>query len=633
MKRDKELQRLLLLLVRDGREPAELSKYPEADRIFNSVQLINNGLVDGEVVRGEDGEYLSAEMRHLTSTGYDVLAEPPPKPKTDESDRLKKAVEEATAQKPGNGVHQRKAIKTPTPFEEENESVRIGSRVNFSRLASSDEATLGVDNYANVLTKLFRGADDKDFCFGIFGPWGRGKTYLVDRMVQKLRETQPESGPDYQIVRFSALKFPSRPEAWVSLYETFYNNMTSAGSFRSAAYTMLAGIYRHGVARLWMVWLALMLVFMPKYWLFGPFNSWGNEELLVGAAAAIYGAVFASKFWRSPGRLRRRYLGGGRGTDKPGLESTVGRDLKALLNGWVQVHLKRARIRRGLLLLWTATLALVGFVVWRNYRNAPLAIFLGVAAVLPTIVVSLAFKRAALSPWRLLLVVDDLDRCQSEHLLAVMESINLLLEDEEIRKRMQVMMLVNEDILKHAIWDKFKNLAYPIIQKEVGTTYEAKKIVRENFEKMFTAHLRLGPLTATDVMNVVFNFGERVDPKRLDFELPVSHDEKAASDYSPTTHEADENYTITPREKQIILTAILESSAGGRTELGPRAVRAIMFRYQLARLLLEELGQHDWNPARLARKIVKRQSSALISTNGHGEDGEAILSRVAEQVA
>lgn len=639
MKRDKELQRLLLLLVRDGHEPPELSEYPEADRIFNSVLLIHNGLVEGEIIRGDGGEYTSAVMRHLTSTGYDVLAEPPPKPKTDESDRLKKAAEEALGQKPGVDA-QRKTIKTPSPFEDEDvASVRIGSRVNLSRTASSDETTLGADGYANVLTKLFRAADDRDFCFGVFGPWGRGKSFLVERTVQKLRETQPESGPDYEVVRFSALKYPSRPEVWVGLYETFFSQLAAAGRFRSMAHVMLTGIYRHGVARLWMVWLALMLVFMPKYWLFGPFDPWGSEELWVGAAAVIYGAYFVSKFWRSTGRLRRRSIRGNRNADKPGLQSTIGRDFKALLSGWVQVTLKRSRIRRGLFLMWAATLAVVGLIGWRNYdSNVPLAIFLGAAAILPSLVVSAAFKRSARSPWRILLVVDDLDRCQSEHLLAVMESIKLLLEDEEISKRMQVVMLISEDILKHAIWDKYKNLAYPIIQKEVGTTYEAKKIVRENFEKLFTAHLRLGRLSATDVMNVVFNFGERVDPNRLEgFELPacreVASGKAAKSKYSPVSHESDENYTITPQEKQIILSAILESAAESGTELGPRSVRAIMFRYQLARLILEELGQHEWNPAWLARMIVDRQPTELNGAIGVGDDGEAILTTVAEQVA
>ncbi len=73
MKRDKELQKLLLLQVRDGKEPPQLSQYSEADQVYNSALLINNGLVDGEAIRGGNGEYVSTVMIELTSAGHDFL--------------------------------------------------------------------------------------------------------------------------------------------------------------------------------------------------------------------------------------------------------------------------------------------------------------------------------------------------------------------------------------------------------------------------------------------------------------------------------------------------------------------------------------------------------------------------------
>jgi hypothetical protein len=49
MTRDRELQRLLLLQARDGNEPPQLSKYSEAQQVYNSALLINDGLVEGAV--------------------------------------------------------------------------------------------------------------------------------------------------------------------------------------------------------------------------------------------------------------------------------------------------------------------------------------------------------------------------------------------------------------------------------------------------------------------------------------------------------------------------------------------------------------------------------------------------------
>lgn len=58
MKRDRELQKLLLLQVRDGQEPPKLSQYSEADQVYNAALLINDGLVEGEAIRGGSGEYV-----------------------------------------------------------------------------------------------------------------------------------------------------------------------------------------------------------------------------------------------------------------------------------------------------------------------------------------------------------------------------------------------------------------------------------------------------------------------------------------------------------------------------------------------------------------------------------------------
>src|SRR6266566_3586823 len=73
MKRDRELQRLLLLQVRDGQAPPELSNYPEAEQVYNSALLINDGYVDGKALRGNDGQYVSTVMMELTSSGHDLL--------------------------------------------------------------------------------------------------------------------------------------------------------------------------------------------------------------------------------------------------------------------------------------------------------------------------------------------------------------------------------------------------------------------------------------------------------------------------------------------------------------------------------------------------------------------------------
>jgi hypothetical protein len=73
MKRIKDLQRLLLIQVRDGEAPTGLETFSEAEQVYNSALLINDGYVEGGAIRGRTGEYASAVMTHLTSKGHDYL--------------------------------------------------------------------------------------------------------------------------------------------------------------------------------------------------------------------------------------------------------------------------------------------------------------------------------------------------------------------------------------------------------------------------------------------------------------------------------------------------------------------------------------------------------------------------------
>jgi hypothetical protein len=259
--------------------------------------------------------------------------------------------------------------------------------------------------------------------------------------------------------------------------------------------------------------------------------------------------------------------------------------------------------------------------------------------------VALAFEHAAPSPRRILLVVDDLDRCQFEHLLTVVESIKLLIEDEEISSRLQLAVLVEEDVLQHAIWDKYQKLTEANASKLLGTGYTASRIVRENCEKLFTAHLRLGALSARDVSEMVSKFarlqaGEAADPQAnvarpvRDSNVPSDSDTELASrlqdpdldmiQTSPKTEPVLPRFVdavLGDDEKYAIRNELQEVKDRIRGDLSPRAIRSFMFRYQLARLILDELNILNWEPATLvqllAAKSLWRQSGVPPAATSH----------------
>jgi hypothetical protein len=55
MKRIKELQKLILLHVRDGKEHPEIANYSQQDQVYNSALLINDGFVDGQAIQNGSG--------------------------------------------------------------------------------------------------------------------------------------------------------------------------------------------------------------------------------------------------------------------------------------------------------------------------------------------------------------------------------------------------------------------------------------------------------------------------------------------------------------------------------------------------------------------------------------------------
>jgi len=153
MKRDRELQRLLLLQVRDGQEPPQLGKYSEADQVYNSALLIKDGLVEGEAIQGGNGEYVSTVMTQLTSAGHDFLeTEIPP---------IEAALESPFPTELAESLKQFRKDH-PEPSKCAFIMMRFGTTKAHSEIAQSIRDSLGAHGI-----KALR-ADDKDYHDDLF---------------------------------------------------------------------------------------------------------------------------------------------------------------------------------------------------------------------------------------------------------------------------------------------------------------------------------------------------------------------------------------------------------------------------------------------------------------------------------
>lgn len=515
------------------------------------------------------------------------------------------------------------------------DNVLIGRQMRFNRDASNHEKCLEVDRYAEVLATLMRQADDKEFTLAIYGDWGRGKTYLMKRTAEALRTPPPEDPREFETVTFSTWQYPSRPEVWIHLYETFAKAAFDSGVLKSLPNIVRAGLARHGYWRLLFAYFlgAIALISLPTKLELAGRAIWQYYSA-VGLAGVLLTYAFYNAVKGTHKRLKAYYLTAKKHSEKLGLQATIGDDLAALLKGWLPINGVGPvfyTVFYGISVFAAATLW------WRIQHSwSDKSLWIGAipAAVL---LIGTIFVCRWLFPWKpkgkkLLLNVDDLDRCDPDHLLSVMESIKLMLENPEISRRVLAAMLIEEDILRHAIWRKYNYLADEAARKALGTQFNGERIARENCEKLFTVHLRLPSLESDEIASVVAKFALRDDSK-----LPGAapgDSTKSRTTTAAKTETTEETQKATKAAKlyidgdvtneitllaanQIVLgdeerKTIASALCRQRTDknhiapLGPRAIRAFIFRYQLTRLILAKRGLTDWQPGVLIAALAQR---------------------------
>ncbi|CDX14139.1 hypothetical protein MPLDJ20_100054 [Mesorhizobium plurifarium] len=143
------------------------------------------------------------------------------------------------------------------------------------------------------------------------------------------------------------------------------------------------------------------------------------------------------------------------------------------------------------------------WILWSSWVGLALAIVIG------------PWLLAGRGPDRVLLVVDDLDRCTPDDMLTVIENMKLLVDDPVIGNRLQVLMLVDERVLAHAIGKRYQDMILERAGGIVGVTKENAKllarqeIITEQNEKLFACHLRFPALSDRDVADLVVSLSSR----------------------------------------------------------------------------------------------------------------------------
>ncbi len=529
----------------------------------------------------------------------------------------------------------------------------IGDHSEYRRDANEFEECLNLSKYVGVLAKFFASTQE-DVCFGLFGHWGRGKTHLIRRVGAQLAKDHK-----YQVVRFSAWKYRTNPELWIHLYQTMASAMRSGDFFMRLFVPFRAGLSQHGNWPILLSLFSLAIALVPmdeKYWFAQVCLQ------LLGITGIIYLFFLYLRVKRLGLRLGT-YLQVADHSQKLGLQATIGDDLKALLMGWLpkfqwipspflQADSWKSTIAK---ISWLGLFCYLGLATWIFFLLTPeevgkthLPLIGKVDTSIPIwlipiikgiwLVFAFIFPVAALliarGPSRVLLVVDDLDRCPPEQILEIIESIMLLLDDDEIQRRLQVAILVEEDAVHHAIAEKYWYLWYD--SENSGSDDIRSRVIQENIEKLFLVHLRLGPLNTAEIVEVAERYTRDGRPRSNNFEsvsektgrrntepLGELNGISIAASASPepnaptlrepksTQKQVQEPLTLTELEMDVLISELQSHRITRRTRWGPRSIRCLINKYLLARELLLEIHRDNMSdPRELAQALLSPDDDA-----------------------
>ena len=481
----------------------------------------------------------------------------------------------------------------PTP----NGTVATGSGVLLRREARRDELALDTQVYAGILSSVLSAADE-ELCFGLFAPWGRGKTTLVREVAHQLGSDSNQV--KYSTVWFNAWKYRTPHEQWAYLYETLAEGLQSNGILTTIGRVLRANVLRHGMRSIWLSIFALAFALIPIGlklsigWAIAVFvgvGILGSLWLLFGLRRTV---SVISRLWRDYARMpsHRAHLG---------LQAAIGEDAEYLLRGWIpEARLAGNSDSSGgseasrhskfdWLMLVMSQLAVAGALAY-GVRDAPvwgtvLVVVLWVAACVVPVFLA---RRSGDGTQRVLLVVDDLDRCPPETILEVLESIKLLVEEPAIYQRLQVLVLVDEGILRDAIAQRF---LWAGSEADDGVPEQPvegwrDRLVSSHVDKLFLGYLRMPPMTSGDVLEIL-NLLPGVEV--------VQRPPRTAPDPSklaPTSSTGERSVvSLTADEVAKVHDAIIRlRDAKSGPLISPRFIRNFVFRFQMARHIARTLG-------------------------------------------
>ncbi len=378
---------------------------------------------------------------------------------------------------------------------------------NYKSLIDTLPPALNVVSIAKVFAKYLMNYNSKytTTLIGIFGMWGRGKTYFFDK-VKDYIISKNSSEKTFYFCKFQPWKYQKQESAWAYLYQTIlesylekdieylddsiikktldyqnelaekYKNkewlckiITSIDIERNYK-ILLLNIKRLGAAKLV---FSLFFILLTAIWIFIPFEYKLNFFSWLIGAIGISGMLFMYKsysfYMKSKSTAKNIIDMYGKTNDYSnylGFQSEIEKELSFLLQTYIDINTEK-----------------------------------------------------------LVLFIDDLDRCNEEIIIDIVDGLKLVLDNEEINSRLIVITAIDERVLEKSIRHKYLNNDLP---KNVGA--------KEYIEKFFLMGIKLNQLNDSDIDELVDIYTHTLNHKLYENSETV---EEEPIDYNNEDNELD----------------------------------------------------------------------------------------------
>ncbi len=419
---------------------------------------------------------------------------------------------------------------------------------------NSIEGVIGVKEIAAELSSLIKQMSyEQGRMIGIFGKWGRGKTFAMNETWDVLNATN-----QFERIDFHAWLYQDTQAAWAYLYEQFSNAYYNVG-------TGFKGLFRKIVRRLYLNikrlgWYELaqflfsFATSIASLFLF-EFNQkfeFGKQIIYtIGVGVTINIFIIYFSYKDSAKGLFRKYYKKTSFSSFLGVQAEVNKELKNLIEAWSK---------------------------WLGAK-------------------------------KLILFVDDIDRCSEDRIIQIIDALRVMLEDQSIGSKLVVVTAIDERILMRSIKHKYSSLVKFDGDNKKDENEKLSELTREYIDKLFILSIKLGDLedrekaeyfdelTKEDriIETIEMPTTPIVDLNETETDQSIQDEVKEKINDTITTNNKERIEEISKQVKKLTTEEIhfLRESLKAFRGATPRQIRIYYFRYLLTKsLLIKRYGKN-----------------------------------------